>query len=167
MCTKVALPTHACCSHRLSLWPIRIPTSGTGRPKATHGRWGWPHSQAKSCFSMASSASYRRRRRCASFRCNAPRPVLLTRGPAQPEPAAALLPCPPAALLQVWLVLGDCTLIGLAPVLVQAAKDADGHYGFSPVSVNLLVELCKTIFALGTLITYVGATRGARPAGPP
>lgn len=32
--------------------------------------------------------------------------------------------------LQVWLVLGDCTLIGLAPVLVHLAKDADGSYPF-------------------------------------
>lgn len=78
---------------------------------------------------------------------------------------ATWLTCPPTAALQIWLVLGDCTLIGLAPVLVQAAKDADGHYGFSPISVNLLVELCKTLFALGTLITYVGAACGALPWG--
>jgi hypothetical protein len=31
---------------------------------------------------------------------------------------------------KVWLVLGDCTLIGLAPVLVHMAKDAEGHYAF-------------------------------------
>jgi hypothetical protein len=31
---------------------------------------------------------------------------------------------------KVWLVLGDCTLIGLAPVLVHMAKDKDGHYPF-------------------------------------
>ncbi|KAL4443977.1 hypothetical protein ABPG75_011714 [Micractinium tetrahymenae] len=62
---------------------------------------------------------------------------------------------------KVWLVLGDCTLIGLAPVLVQAAKDADGHYAFSPVSVNLLVELFKTVFALGTLIAYGTGRPGA------
>ena len=31
---------------------------------------------------------------------------------------------------QVWLVLGDCTLIGLAPVLVHMAKDSEGHYPF-------------------------------------
>lgn len=40
----------------------------------------------------------------------------------------------PAALKstawKVWLVLGDCTLIGLAPVLVHMAKDAEGHYAF-------------------------------------
>jgi len=30
----------------------------------------------------------------------------------------------------VWLVLGDCTLIGLAPVLVHMAKDSEGHYPF-------------------------------------
>lgn len=63
---------------------------------------------------------------------------------------------------KVWLVLGDCTLIGLAPVLVQAAKDSSGHYAFSPVSVNLLVEAAKTLFALGTLIAY-----GTGRPGPP
>ena len=65
----------------------------------------------------------------------------------------------PAALQggawKVWLVLGDCTLIGLSPVLVHLAKDAQGQYQFSPISVNLLVEAMKTLFALGTLLAYV------------
>ncbi|KAI7844758.1 hypothetical protein COHA_001640 [Chlorella ohadii] len=63
---------------------------------------------------------------------------------------------------KVWLVLGDCTLIGLAPVLVHMAKDSEGHYPFSPIAVNLLVELCKTLFALGTLLAY-----GTGRPGPP
>lgn len=42
-------------------------------------------------------------------------------------------PCMPPMPLQVWLVLGDCTLIGLAPVLVHMAKDAQGHYAFRRV----------------------------------
>jgi hypothetical protein len=47
-------------------------------------------------------------------------------------------------------------------VLVHMAKDADGTFGFSPVSVNLLVELVKTVFALGTLLIY-----GTGRPGPP
>jgi hypothetical protein len=42
------------------------------------------------------------------------------------------------------------------------AKDADGTFGFSPISVNLLVELVKTAFALGTLVAY-----GSGRPGPP
>ncbi|KFM27802.1 putative UDP-sugar transporter protein SLC35A5 [Auxenochlorella protothecoides] len=51
---------------------------------------------------------------------------------------------------KVWLVCGDCFLI----VLVHLSKDADGSYGFNPIAVNLLVEVVKTLFALGTLIAY-------------
>lgn len=42
------------------------------------------------------------------------------------------------------------------------AKDSTGKFAFSPVSVNLLVEIAKTIFALGTLIVY-----GSGRPGPP
>jgi hypothetical protein len=42
------------------------------------------------------------------------------------------------------------------------AKDANGKFAFSPVSVNLLVEIAKTIFALGTLVVY-----GSGRPGPP
>ncbi len=44
-------------------------------------------------------------------------------------------------------------------MLVHMAKDSDGKFPFNPVSVNLLVELAKTLFALGTLVLYVGGTR--------
>lgn len=57
---------------------------------------------------------------------------------------------------------GDCFLIGLAPVLVHMAKGADGKYAFSPISVNLLVEVAKTLFALVTLLLY-----GTGRPGPP
>ncbi|PSC75788.1 CMP-sialic acid transporter 3-like [Micractinium conductrix] len=93
-----------------------------------------------------------------------------------PPPALSPPPGPPVALAyhepkrpivkstawKVWMVLGDCTLIGLAPVLVQLAKDSGGHYAFSPVAVNLLVESFKTLFALGTLVAY-----GTGRPGPP
>jgi drug/metabolite transporter (DMT)-like permease len=66
-------------------------------------------------------------------------------------------------MLKVWMVCGDCLLIGLAPVLVHMAKDpATGKFAFSPVSVNLLVEMVKTLFALGTLVVY-----GCGRPGPP
>ena len=53
-------------------------------------------------------------------------------------------------------------MIGLAPVLVHMAKDDTGKFPFSPVSVNMLVEIVKTVFALGTLIVY-----GSGRPGPP
>ena len=43
----------------------------------------------------------------------------------------------------------------MAPVLVHMAKDSSGKFPFNPVSVNLLVELAKTLFALATLVIYV------------
>ncbi|GAB4818460.1 hypothetical protein N2152v2_005506 [Parachlorella kessleri] len=46
-----------------------------------------------------------------------------------------------------------CVPTGLAPVLVHMAKDSSGKFAFNPVSVNLLVELAKTLFALVTLGT--------------
>jgi len=42
------------------------------------------------------------------------------------------------------------------------AKNKEGKFGFSPVSVNFLVEVAKTFFALGTLIVY-----GSGRPGPP
>ena len=42
------------------------------------------------------------------------------------------------------------------------AKDEHGKFPFSPISVNLLVEIAKTVFALGTLVIY-----GSGRPGPP
>ena len=50
---------------------------------------------------------------------------------------------------------GDCFLIGLAPVLVHMSKGPDGKFPFHPVSINLLVEVAKTLFATIILIIYV------------
>ncbi|KAH7620376.1 putative CMP-sialic acid transporter 4 [Nannochloris sp. 'desiccata'] len=66
---------------------------------------------------------------------------------------------PPAFRGNAWKVWLVC---GLAPVLVHMAKDANGQFPFSPISVNLLVEIAKTLFALGTLIVY-----GSGRPGPP
>ena len=49
---------------------------------------------------------------------------------------------------------GDCFLIGLAPVLVHMSK-VDGKFPFHPVSINLLVEVAKTLFASAVLCLYV------------
>lgn len=57
--------------------------------------------------------------------------------------------------LQVWLVIGDCFFIGLAPVLVHMAKNAQGKYSFHPVAVNLLVECTKLTFATAVLVANV------------
>lgn len=57
--------------------------------------------------------------------------------------------------MQVWLVAGDCFLIGLAPVLVHMSKGPDGKFPFHPVSINLLVEVAKTVFATVVLMIYV------------
>ena len=51
---------------------------------------------------------------------------------------------------------GDCFLIGLAPVLVHMSK-VDGKFPFHPVSINLLVEVAKTLFATAVLCLYVRA----------
>ena len=60
-----------------------------------------------------------------------------------------------ALAMQVWLVAGDCFLIGLAPVLVHMSKGPDGKFPFHPVSINLLVEVAKTVFATIILMIYV------------
>lgn len=65
-------------------------------------------------------------------------------------------------MLIVCAVWEQTNFAGLAPVLVHMAKDSEGKYAFSPVSVNLLVEIVKTVFALGTLIVY-----GSGRPGPP
>lgn len=44
---------------------------------------------------------------------------------------------------------------GLQPVLVHMSKNAQGKFSFNPVSVNFLVEVVKTVFAIIMLMTYV------------
>lgn len=48
---------------------------------------------------------------------------------------------------KIFLVTGDCVLIGMQPILVHMCK-VDGKFNFSPVSVNLLTELTKMVFAV-------------------
>ncbi|PIN11751.1 putative UDP-galactose transporter [Handroanthus impetiginosus] len=53
--------------------------------------------------------------------------------------------------LNFLLVGGDCVLVGLQPILVFMSK-VDGHFNFSPISVNFLTEVAKVIFAIVMLI---------------
>ncbi|XP_010525895.1 PREDICTED: CMP-sialic acid transporter 2-like [Tarenaya hassleriana] len=53
--------------------------------------------------------------------------------------------------LNVFLVVGDCILVGLQPVLVYMSK-VDGKFNFSPVSVNFLTEMAKVLFAVVMLL---------------
>eukprot|EP00192_Tetraselmis_astigmatica_P012114 CAMPEP_0117667146 /NCGR_PEP_ID=MMETSP0804-20121206/10791_1 /TAXON_ID=1074897 /ORGANISM="Tetraselmis astigmatica, Strain CCMP880" /LENGTH=400 /DNA_ID=CAMNT_0005474813 /DNA_START=95 /DNA_END=1298 /DNA_ORIENTATION=- len=65
-------------------------------------------------------------------------------------------------MLRVSLVCSDCVLIGLQPILVHLSKDADGRFAFNPVSVNLLTEVAKCIFAIA-LLMYLGTGRPGKP----
>ncbi|XAR65853.1 hypothetical protein NMG60_11011829 [Bertholletia excelsa] len=49
------------------------------------------------------------------------------------------------------LVVGDCILVGLQPILVYMSK-VDGAFKFSPVSVNFLTEVAKVLFAFIMLL---------------
>lgn len=53
--------------------------------------------------------------------------------------------------LNVLLVVGDCMLVGLQPILVFMCK-VDGSFKFSPISVNFLTEVAKVIFAIIMLL---------------
>ncbi|GAB2265683.1 CMP-sialic acid transporter 3 [Dionaea muscipula] len=53
--------------------------------------------------------------------------------------------------LNVLLVVGDCILVGLQPILVFMSK-VDGKFNFSPVSVNFLTEAAKVLFAIVMLL---------------
>ncbi|KAJ3675411.1 hypothetical protein LUZ60_004453 [Juncus effusus] len=56
-----------------------------------------------------------------------------------------------ARALNFLLVVGDCILVGLQPILVYMCK-VDGKFKFSPISVNFLTELTKVFFAIVMLI---------------
>ncbi|KAK2986206.1 hypothetical protein RJ640_001285 [Escallonia rubra] len=53
--------------------------------------------------------------------------------------------------LNVLLVVGDCMLVGLQPILVFMSK-VDGKFKFSPISVNFLTEVAKVLFAIVMLL---------------
>ncbi|XAR48744.1 hypothetical protein NMG60_11031661 [Bertholletia excelsa] len=53
--------------------------------------------------------------------------------------------------LNIFLVVGDCILVGLQPILVFMSK-VDGKFKFSPISVNFLTEVAKVLFAIVMLL---------------
>ncbi|CAL9767814.1 unnamed protein product [Musa acuminata subsp. burmannicoides] len=53
--------------------------------------------------------------------------------------------------LKFLLVVGDCILVGLQPILVYMSK-VDGKFKFSPISVNFLTEVAKVLFAIIMLL---------------
>ncbi|XP_057460262.1 CMP-sialic acid transporter 2-like isoform X2 [Actinidia eriantha] len=53
--------------------------------------------------------------------------------------------------LNILLVVGDCILVGLQPILVFMSK-VDGKFKFSPISVNFLTEAAKVVFAIVMLL---------------
>ncbi|KAG8639885.1 CMP-sialic acid transporter 2 isoform X2 [Manihot esculenta] len=58
--------------------------------------------------------------------------------------------------LNVLLVVGDCILVGLQPILVYMSK-VDGQFKFSPISVNFLTEGAKVLFAI--VMLFIQAAR--------
>ncbi|KAF5462722.1 hypothetical protein F2P56_018705 [Juglans regia] len=54
-------------------------------------------------------------------------------------------------VLNILLVVGDCILVGLQPILVFISK-VDGKFVFSPISVNFLTEAAKVVFAIAMLL---------------
>ena len=53
----------------------------------------------------------------------------------------------------LWRVTHVC--LGLQPVLVHMSKNSEGKFSFNPVSINFLVEVVKTTFAIAMLVIYV------------
>lgn len=53
--------------------------------------------------------------------------------------------------INIFLVVGDCILVGLQPILVFMSK-VDGNFKFSPISVNFLTEAAKVLFAVVMLL---------------
>lgn len=53
--------------------------------------------------------------------------------------------------LNFLMVVGDCILVGLQPILVYMSK-VDGSFKFSPISVNFLTEAAKVLFAVIMLL---------------
>ncbi|XP_019260617.1 PREDICTED: CMP-sialic acid transporter 5-like [Nicotiana attenuata] len=53
--------------------------------------------------------------------------------------------------LSVLLVVGDCILVGLQPVLIFMSK-VDGEFKFNPLSVNFLTEATRFLFAIAIIL---------------
>uniref|UniRef100_A0A5B6ZI28 Putative CMP-sialic acid transporter 2 n=1 Tax=Davidia involucrata TaxID=16924 RepID=A0A5B6ZI28_DAVIN len=65
--------------------------------------------------------------------------------------------------LNILLVVGDCILVGLQPILVFMSK-VDGSFKFSPISVNFLTEATKVLFAIVMLLLQARSQKvGEKP----
>jgi len=51
--------------------------------------------------------------------------------------------------------------VGLQPVLVHLSKNDKGKFSFNPISVNLMTEVFKVVFALIVLLVLVSTMTGA------
>ncbi|WIA30660.1 hypothetical protein OEZ86_000734 [Tetradesmus obliquus] len=63
---------------------------------------------------------------------------------------------------KIALVASDCLLLGLQPVLVHLSKNKSGKFSFNPISVNLMTEIFKVVFAL-TVLLFLGTGRPGPP----
>ncbi|CAK7325977.1 unnamed protein product [Dovyalis caffra] len=54
-------------------------------------------------------------------------------------------------ILNLLLVVGDCILVGLQPILVYISKK-NGKFDYSPIGVNFLTETAKVVFAIFMLL---------------
>ncbi|GMH41565.1 hypothetical protein BSKO_09475 [Bryopsis sp. KO-2023] len=64
--------------------------------------------------------------------------------------------------VKVALVCTDSLLIGLQPILVFMSKNSEGKFSYNPVSINLLTEICKVVFAVCVLL-FTGTGRPGPP----
>eukprot|EP00210_Caulerpa_lentillifera_P005487 g5247.t1 len=62
--------------------------------------------------------------------------------------------------LRLTLVALDCVFVAMQPILVHMSKDTNGKFSFNPVSVNLLIEVFKLIFATGTIFVTNESIKG-------
>ena len=60
-------------------------------------------------------------------------------------------------LLRAALLSDACLRSGMQPVLVHMSK-TNGAYRYNPISVNLSVEVAKTIFAVAFLLVNVSSS---------
>ena len=54
--------------------------------------------------------------------------------------------------LKIAMVCSDCLLVSFQPLLVHLSKSDDGTFAFDPISVNLLVECVKCVFAVCMIV---------------
>lgn len=76
------------------------------------------------------------------------------------------LTCSLLSGLVVVLACPASAAAGLQPVLVHLSKNDKGKFSFNPISVNLMTEVFKVVFALIVLLILVSARPNSRAAAP-